>query len=65
MAFELLLVPRRHNQISHLRGQEAPQPAHTFDFVYLVGDALFELLLEFHQLLRLRFYLLSSLAQFL
>jgi hypothetical protein len=28
--------------ISHLRRQEAPQPAHAVDFTYLVGDALFE-----------------------
>ena len=47
MAFELLLRPRRDDQISHLRRQEAPQPAHAFDFAYLVGDALFELLVEF------------------
>ena len=44
MAFQLLLAPRRHNQISHLRRQEAPQPAHALDFVYLVGDAMFKLL---------------------
>ena len=44
MAFELLLAPGRNDQIGHLRRQEAPQPAHAFDFVYLVGDALFELL---------------------
>ena len=44
MAFELLLAPRCNDQISHLRRQEAPQPAHALDFAYLVGDALFELL---------------------
>jgi hypothetical protein len=44
MAFELLLATRRHDQISHLRRQEAPQPAHALDFAYLVGNALFELL---------------------
>jgi hypothetical protein len=44
MAFELLLAAGRDNQISHLRRQEAPQPAHALDFAYLVGDALFELL---------------------
>jgi hypothetical protein len=33
-----------NDQISHLRRQEAPQPAHALDFTYLVGDALFELL---------------------
>jgi hypothetical protein len=27
-----------------IHGQEPPQPAHAFDFAYLVGDALFELL---------------------
>ena len=44
MAFELLLAPRSDDQISNLRRQEAPQPAHALDFVYLVGDTLFELL---------------------
>jgi hypothetical protein len=44
MALQLLLCPRRDNQISHLRRQEAPQPAHAFDFAYLVRDAVFELL---------------------
>ena len=47
MAFELLLGTGRDDQISHLRRQKAPQPAHALDFVYLVGDALFELLVEF------------------
>ena len=46
MAFELLLTPGRNDQISHLRRQEAPQPAHALDFAYLVGDALFQLLVE-------------------
>ena len=44
MAFELPLAPGRDDQISHLRRKEAPQPAHAFDFAYLVGDAVFELL---------------------
>ena len=44
MAFELLLAARRNDQISHLGRQEAPQPTHAFDLAYLVGDALFELL---------------------
>ena len=57
MAFELLLAPRRDDQISHLRGQEAPQPAHAFDFAYLVGDALLQVLIEF-------LYLLCSVSQF-
>ena len=47
MAFEFLLAAGRDNQISYLRRQEPPQPAHAFDFAYLVGDALFELLVEF------------------
>jgi hypothetical protein len=51
MAFELLLCTRRNDQISHLRRQEAPQPAHAFDFAYLVGDAMFELLVELEDLL--------------
>ena len=41
------------------------QPAHPLDFAYLVGDALFELLVELVHLLRLRFHLIGSLAQFL
>jgi hypothetical protein len=56
MAFELLLAPRRHNQVSHLGRQEAPQPAHAFDFANLVGDALF--------VFGLRLQLARSFAQF-
>ena len=63
MAFELLLAPRRNDQISHLRRQEAPQPAHALDFAYLVGDALFELLVEFDDFCDCA-SLLGSLAQF-
>ena len=44
MAFELLLRTGGDDQVGDLRRQEAPQPAHPLDFVYLVGDALFELL---------------------
>ena len=44
MAFELLLSPGCDDQISYLRGQETSQPAHALDFAYLVGDALFEVL---------------------
>src|SRR5579863_177065 len=44
VAFELLLRTRRDDQISHLRRQKSPQPAHALDFAHLVGDALFELL---------------------
>ena len=55
MAFELLLAPGRNDQISHLRRQEAPQPAHAFDFADLVGDALFELLVQIGKLFGLRF----------
>ena len=44
MAFQLLLATGSDDQVSHLRRQEAPQPAHAFDFAYLVGDAMFELL---------------------
>ena len=58
MAFQLLLAPRRNNQIGHLRRQEAPQPAHAFYFAHLVGDGLFELLVQL-------FDFLSSPAQFL
>jgi hypothetical protein len=45
MAFELLLGPRRNDQIGYLRRQETPQPAHALDFAYLVGDALFQVLI--------------------
>ena len=44
MALKLLLTTRRNDQIGHLRWQEAPQPAHALDFAYLLGYALFELL---------------------
>jgi hypothetical protein len=53
----LLLATGGHNQISHLRRQEAPQPAHALNFAHLVGDASFELLVELLDLF-------SSLAQF-
>jgi hypothetical protein len=45
MAFELLLSTRSDDQISHLGRQKAPQPAHALDFAYLVGDALFQVLI--------------------
>ena len=57
MAFELLLSTGRDNQISHLRRKEAPQPAHALDFTYLVGDALFELMVQCDEFVRLRFQL--------
>jgi hypothetical protein len=57
MAFELLLGTGRDDQISYLRRQEAPQTAHALDFAYLIGDALFELLVKFDNVL-------SSLAKF-
>ena len=44
MAFKLLLRAGGDDQISHLRREKAPQPAHAFDFAHLVGDAMFELL---------------------
>jgi hypothetical protein len=50
MTFELLLASRRNDQIGHLRRQEAPQTAHALDFAHLVGDAVFELLVEFFDL---------------
>jgi hypothetical protein len=58
MAFKLFLASRRNDQISHLRRKEAPQPAHALDFAHLVGDALFEVLVEFNNVL-------GSFAQFL
>ena len=62
MAFELFLCPGRDDQISHLRRQEAPQPAHAFDFAHLIGDALFELLVQLNDFAILQ--LAGSLAQF-
>ena len=41
MAFELLLRTGGNDKVSHLRRQEAPQPAHAFDFAHLVSDAVF------------------------
>jgi hypothetical protein len=39
MALQLLLGPRSDDQISRLRRQEAPQPAHALYLAHLVGDA--------------------------
>ena len=64
MALQLLLAARRDDQISHLRRQKAPQTAHAFDFAYLVGDTLFELLVQFGKFLGLCCQLVGSLAQF-
>jgi hypothetical protein len=58
MTFKLFFRAGGDYQISHLRRQETPQPAHALDFANLVGDALFELLVQFY-------YLFGSLAQFL
>jgi hypothetical protein len=44
VALKLLFRTGGDDQISYLRRQEATQPAHAFDFAYLVVDALFELL---------------------
>ena len=51
MTIELLLAPGRDDQISHLRRRKAPQPAHPLDFADLVGDAVFELLVQLFNLL--------------
>src|SRR5215471_19215880 len=51
MAFELLFRSRRDDQIGHLRWQKTSQPAHPFDLTYLVGNALFEFLIEFDNFL--------------
>jgi hypothetical protein len=48
----LFLAPGRNNKISHLRRQKAPQPAHAFDFAYLVSDALFKVLVQLLYLVR-------------
>src|SRR5579863_8634169 len=44
VAFELFLCAGRDDQIGDLRRKEASQSAHALDFAYLIGDALFELL---------------------
>jgi hypothetical protein len=46
MAFELLSRSRGDDQIRNLRREEAPQPTHPLDLADLVGDALFQLLIE-------------------
>ena len=46
VAFELLLRSRRNDEISYLRRKETPQSADALDFAYLVGDALFKLLVQ-------------------
>ncbi len=64
MTFELLLCPGCDDQISDLRRQETSQLTHALDFAYLLGDALFEFLIELGEFLRLHLQLVSSLAQF-
>ncbi len=63
MAFQLLLRSRRDDQVGDLRRQKPPQPAHAFDLADLVGDALFELLIELGELVRLRFKLIRCFTQ--
>ena len=46
MALQLLLSPGRNNQIGDLRRQETAQPAHALDLTDLIGNALFELLIQ-------------------
>ena len=58
MTLELLFIARRNDQIGDLRRKKATQPAHAFYFADLIGNAPFELLIEFRNLL-------GSLAQFL
>ena len=50
MAFQLLLGPRRDDQVGDLRRQKTPQPAHALDLADLVGDARFELRIELDNL---------------
>ena len=64
MAFKLLLAARCDDQIGPLWRQETPQPAHALDFAYLVGDALFELLVVLGKLLGLGRLLFGSLSEF-
>src|ERR1700722_15508388 len=63
MAFELLLGTGRDDQISNLRRKETSQPTHSLYFANLVGDALFELLVEFRQFPRLRLKLLRLVSK--
>ena len=60
---QLFFCTGRYNQISHLRRQEASQPAHALDFAHLVGDTLFELFVELDHFPRLRLQLLGSFAK--
>src|SRR5262249_30542222 len=46
MAFELLLRPRCDDQIGHLRRKETSQLTDALDFAHLIGDALFQLLVQ-------------------
>src|SRR4029453_17622205 len=46
VAFELFLCSGRDDQIGYLRRQETAQSAHALDFAHLVGDTLFELLVQ-------------------
>src|SRR5690242_1274658 len=52
-------------QIRHLGREKTAQPAHALDLADLVGDALFELFVEFGYFLRAQLQLIRSLAQFI
>ena len=64
VAFQLLLVSRRDDQVGNLRRQEAAQPPHALDLADLLVDALLESLVQGAQLLRLRLELGRLLANF-
>src|SRR6516162_3405436 len=64
MAFKLLFRSRRDDQIGDLRREETAQPAHALDLADLVGDALFELLVQLRYFLRAHLQLSRSLPQF-
>src|SRR6516162_2970846 len=51
MAFKLFFRSRCNDQIGDLRRQKTTQPAHALDFADLIGNALFELLIELDDLL--------------
>ena len=51
MALKLFLRSRGNDQIGDLRRQETSQSAHALDLAYLVGDTLFELLVELDNVL--------------
>src|SRR6516162_11124846 len=58
MTFELLFRSGGHDKVSNLWRKETAQSAHALDLADLISNTLFELLIEFENLL-------GSLAQFI